>query len=198
MAKVRAPLLSIEAHGKLNETMIYQTIKGQPIAKAYAIPTYPGTPAQEAWRENFSMRSTFWRQELKNEQMSEAWNRYNQTQAGRDSGYTQAMKHMRAMLALGVQHIFCVKVALHAGIPQECWAYMLKIEDLSIPGASNPISFYLTQDMENWGTPEACVITGNGSIRRTFPTAGLGTWYVKAVYQSYPTIEMAGYASFQR
>ena len=185
MAKVRAPLLSIEAHGALDESIIYQTIKGQPIAKAYAKPTYSGSVAQEAWRDEFRMLSTFWRQRLSTAQMTEAYRNYASETNRLGSMYTEAMKLMRFSLETTTDRSMCWKVEHHAGIPSTVYFYFANVETTDPLTSSSTYHLWLTKDLDNWGTPDAAGVTPSGWAQRTYPYAGSGIWYGKVTYWNH-------------
>lgn len=60
MPKVIAPIFGLRASGTLAKTVTFTSWKGLNIAKSYAVPRNPNTPAQQAARGKFSTLSTIW------------------------------------------------------------------------------------------------------------------------------------------
>lgn len=85
MAKLKAPLMSIDARGKLADTLVFSGWKGLKVARSYAVPANPNTAAQQTQRSYMSNTVLGWR-DLESSEI-ENWNRYNQFQAKAQSGF---------------------------------------------------------------------------------------------------------------
>jgi len=60
MAKVRGPILSINARGQIGKSQVYAQWRGVPYARSYVIPSNPNTVAQQQVRGTFSWLSAAW------------------------------------------------------------------------------------------------------------------------------------------
>ena len=110
MAIVKAPLLSLGARGRLDKSLIFQEIKGQSIAKAYAVPTFPNSPAQELWRNEFQERADFWQTFLRTSQFQEAFKLSADRQSRYLSVYLAAMRSMRTSYENEPQKIYITDI----------------------------------------------------------------------------------------
>lgn len=74
MAKVRTPLLSFGASGKLARTLTFFAWKGIDVAREYVIPTNPRTSAQTTQRDLFTACVYAWRNYVTDSAVRAAWN----------------------------------------------------------------------------------------------------------------------------
>lgn len=61
MAKVRGPLLSLDARGQIGKSQVYGTWKGVQYARQYTAPSNPSTAAQVAVRSVFAALDELWK-----------------------------------------------------------------------------------------------------------------------------------------
>lgn len=61
MASLKGPLFSLEAHGQVAQTVIYETHRGRPYAKAYGKPSKPASADQLTHRARIKALATTWR-----------------------------------------------------------------------------------------------------------------------------------------
>lgn len=87
MAKVRSPMMSMEASGVLGKTLINQTRKKVKYIKGYAKPKNPQTAIQQANREFIKLAVIEWGKEGYEEIDKQAWNFYAKTKSKSMSGY---------------------------------------------------------------------------------------------------------------
>lgn len=64
MARVKAPLFSLDASGQLGEAIVYSKWKGREYVREYTIPQNPNSPAQVNVRLAWEKLVTAWQAEL--------------------------------------------------------------------------------------------------------------------------------------
>ncbi|GAH60601.1 unnamed protein product [marine sediment metagenome] len=87
MAKVKSPMLSIEASGVLGKSIINQTRKKIKYIKVYSKPKNPQTKLQQDNRNYIKLAVIEWRKEEYKEIDKQAWNFYAKTKNKNMSGY---------------------------------------------------------------------------------------------------------------
>lgn len=60
MAKVQGPLFSVDARGKIADSLVFMGWRGLKTVRSYAIPSNPNTPDQIRVRNNFTMATKLW------------------------------------------------------------------------------------------------------------------------------------------
>lgn len=86
MAKVYGPLFSIEASGRLDNSLVFKKTRfGNVVGKFPKPVTTPATALQTTIREYFQLGSTAWKNA--NSTVKEAWNSYASTLSTGASGY---------------------------------------------------------------------------------------------------------------
>jgi len=91
MAKVRTPLLSFGATGKLADTLVYFSWKGLEVVRSYVIPSNPNTPAQQTQRTLFTDMVASWRNYFVDADMRSAWDRAASAGKNPQSGFNSFM-----------------------------------------------------------------------------------------------------------
>lgn len=94
MAKVTAPLISLDARGKLADTLVFGNWKGIPTVRQYVIPSNPRTSAQIAQRDLMAAHVAFFRAQLPRAEDRDAWRLYATARALRMSGFNAAVRNM--------------------------------------------------------------------------------------------------------
>lgn len=94
MAIVKNPLFSVDAHGAIADALIYQTHKGQDVARAHFSPGQPQTPLQVTQREAVAAATLAWQLYLAPFAARDAWGRAVHTTHARMSGYHLAMRSL--------------------------------------------------------------------------------------------------------
>lgn len=94
MAKVTAPLISLDARGKLADTLVFGNWKGIPTVRQYVIPANPRTTAQVAQRDTMAAHVAFFRAQLPRAADRDAWRLYATARALRMSGFNAAVRNM--------------------------------------------------------------------------------------------------------
>jgi len=89
VAKVKSPLLSMEASGVLGKSIITQTRKKVKYIKGYAKPRNPQTEIQQANRNYIALAVIEWGKEGYKEIDKQAWNFYAKTKNKNKSGYNE-------------------------------------------------------------------------------------------------------------
>ena len=107
MAKVKAPLLSLGATGKLAKTLVFSTWKGIKTAREYVVPANPQTAAQTAQRTLFSAMVTSWRTYFVLPAMRTAWNLAAQVGSKTQSGFNAAISAMVQIASGDPNASFC-------------------------------------------------------------------------------------------
>ncbi|GAH25845.1 unnamed protein product, partial [marine sediment metagenome] len=87
MAKVKGPMLSMEASGVLGKSIINQTRKKVKYIKTYAKPKNPQTKLQQDNRNYIKLAVIEWGKEGYTELDKQAWNLYAKTKSKSMSGY---------------------------------------------------------------------------------------------------------------
>lgn len=60
MAKVTGPLFSVDARGKIGDSLVFMGWRGLKTVRSYVIPSNPQTEEQMRVRDNFSMAVSMW------------------------------------------------------------------------------------------------------------------------------------------
>lgn len=97
MAKLKAPLLSLGASGKIAGTLVFFVWKGLKVAREYVIPANPKTAAQVTQRGYFADAVLSWRTYFTDTDMRQAWNRAATAEGRAESGFNNAMRGMVQM-----------------------------------------------------------------------------------------------------
>jgi hypothetical protein len=93
MAKVKAPLLSFEASGKLADAIVYFPWKGIDAVRQYVIPANPQSSAQTTQRGYLTNAVNDWHDTSKYDAADkEAWNRYAGIAPSPRSGFNSFVK----------------------------------------------------------------------------------------------------------
>lgn len=98
MAKVKAPLLSLGASGKLAGTLVAFEWKGLKVMREYVIPTNPKTADQVAHRGIFTDAVAAWRNYITSAVERAAWNRSALVGPSPMSGFNSAMRSLVKIL----------------------------------------------------------------------------------------------------
>jgi len=122
MGKVRTPLLSFGASGKLANTLVYFSWKGLDVVREYVIPSNPKTAAQTTQRNLFSAMVASWRNYFTDSGMRADWNRSASASHTAQSGFNSAMSAM---------------IKICSGDPDASFA------SASAPAAGNTVDFTL-------------------------------------------------------
>jgi len=125
MAKVKGPLLSISARGKIAKTLVFLSWKGIDTVRKYVIPANPKSADQQTQRGYFSNAITAWHTDGYNTLDVAAWNLLALAQKAIASGYN-----------LFVKYYIAAKVATHT------WTKLTgaAISDIAATGATVTIS----------------------------------------------------------
>lgn len=100
MAKVKGPLLSIEAYGVIGKKIISQTRKKVKYIKEYAKPENPRTELQQNNRNYIKLAVAEWGKEGYTELDKQAWNLYAKIKSKNMSGYNAFIKfYLKTMVS---------------------------------------------------------------------------------------------------
>ena len=109
MAKTTAPLFGFGASGALGKAIVYGTWKGIDVARRYAIPANPNTPAQSTQRGYMTTAAAAWRNTTNDISATdkEAWNRLAGVQSTPRSGFNEfCRRYMDELVAGGTPGYF--------------------------------------------------------------------------------------------
>lgn len=98
MAKPKTPLLSFGARGAIAKSVTFSKWKGVHVAKEYATPSNPKTPAQQADRTAFSQAVQLTQQAFLDPNVKQGWNNLAGTQGNRQSGFNLAVSAVKAAI----------------------------------------------------------------------------------------------------
>lgn len=62
MAKVQGPLFSVDARGKIADSLVFMGWRGIKTVRSYAVPSNPNTPDQMRVRNNFMIATQKWKE----------------------------------------------------------------------------------------------------------------------------------------
>jgi len=135
MAKVRTPLLSIDASGQLGKSLVFLRWKGIRDVRKYVIPANPRTNLQQAQRSRFQLAVQAWHSVGMTGTDKEAWGRYSSVSGRIQSGFNAFVQ-------------WFVKTKLQNKIPLSINSinFTQSGNNLNITGASNldgPITAYV-------------------------------------------------------
>ena len=102
MAKLRAPLLSFGASGKLANTLVYFSWKGLEVVRSYVVPANPNSAAQQTQRGIFAEAVSSWHTLGLDALDVAAWNRYAATRPDPQSGFNAFVKDFVDLRVSGV------------------------------------------------------------------------------------------------
>ncbi len=100
MARVRTPLISFGASGKIARTIVFFAWKGIDVAREYVVPSNPRTPAQVTQRNLFADAVAAFRNYLTDAAIRTAWNQLASAGKQAMSGFNRAMESMLAVLKM--------------------------------------------------------------------------------------------------
>lgn len=92
MAKVKSPLMSAEARGKLADSVVHFPWKGINAVREYVIPANPRTAAQTTQRDRLTAAVAEWHAALYTAADVIAWNRYAGIIKGAMTGFNAMVK----------------------------------------------------------------------------------------------------------
>ena len=101
MAKLKAPLLSLGASGKLGGALVYFPWKGIDAVREYVIPANPRSTAQTTQRGYFEDAVDAWHANAYTDADRVAWNRFAGTLAKTMAGFNAFMRSIIAMRIAG-------------------------------------------------------------------------------------------------
>lgn len=101
MAKVKAPLFSIEARGSLAKSIVYFPWKGVDAVRSHVVPANPNTALQDAQRTHLENAVDEWHEAGYTETDKSAWNRLANLAAGAMSGFNRLVQAFIAEAVLG-------------------------------------------------------------------------------------------------
>jgi len=115
MAKLKAPLMSLGASGKLAGTLVFSTWKGLKTAREYVTPSNPQTAAQTTQRGLFTDAVSAWRNYYTDADMRTAWNRAATAEGRAESGFNNFMRACTKITASDADASFAYDFAAAAG-----------------------------------------------------------------------------------
>jgi len=169
MAKLKAPLLSLGATGKLASTLVFSTWKGLKTAREYVVPANPQSAAQTTQRTLFADMVASWRNYFTDATMRTAWNLAAQVGSKVQSGFNAAISAMTQIAASDPDASFAQSAAAVGAASQNVAWTMKNVDD----GATGDES----GDFEVWvGTaPDSLLLNGTAAISGgTITSADLG------------------------
>lgn len=104
MAKVTAPLLSLDARGQFGKTMVFIGWKGIKTVRAYVVPANPNTAAQAAQRAIMALLVVAWK--AMSTATKAAWNLWAPYETKTMSGFNAETKAGNPLLALHAETPF--------------------------------------------------------------------------------------------
>jgi len=127
MAKVKAPLLSLGASGKLGNTLVGFTWKGIKVMREYVIPANPQTADQTTQRNLFTDAVYSWRNYITNTEIRDAWNKEALVSGSPQSGFNRAMSSITQITASDPDASYASSYVEGAG--ETCAITMKNIDD---------------------------------------------------------------------
>jgi len=115
MGKVRTPLLSFGASGKLANTLVFGSWKGLDVVREYVIPSNPNTAAQVTQRSLFSDMVSAWRNYFTSSTQRTAWNLTASVSKKAQSGFNAAMSAMMQIATDDADASFVYRLDAGAG-----------------------------------------------------------------------------------
>jgi len=101
MAKVKAPLFSFEARGKLANSLVFFPWKGVDAVRSYVVPANPNTALQDAQRTKLENSVDEWHGSSYNTLDVGAWNRLANLAAASLSGFNRMVQEHILQAILG-------------------------------------------------------------------------------------------------
>lgn len=111
MARVRTPLISFGASGKIARTIVFFAWKGIDVAREYVVPSNPRTAAQVTQRNLFTDAVAAFRNYLTDAAIRTAWNQLASAGKQAMSGFNRAMESMLAVLKMDPDASYAGSVA---------------------------------------------------------------------------------------
>src|SRR3972149_639905 len=102
MAKLKAPLLSFGASGKLADTLVYFPWKGLAVVRSYVIPANPNSAGQQTQRGILTESVASWHALGLDDDDVTAWNRYAASRPTPQSGFNAFAKDFVDLRVSGV------------------------------------------------------------------------------------------------
>lgn len=111
MARVRTPLISFGASGKIARTIVFFAWKGIDVAREYVVPSNPRTAAQTTQRNLFTDCVAAFRNYLTDAGVRTAWNLLASAGKQAMSGFNRAMESMLAILKVDPASSYVISFA---------------------------------------------------------------------------------------
>lgn len=127
MAKLKAPLMSLGATGKLAGTLVFSTWKGIKTAREYVKPANPQTAAQTTQRNLFSSAVSAFRNYLTDATGRTAWDVSALASGSAQSGFNVCVKNLLARIGTDADASFANTAA--AAAAQTIDFTMLNVDD---------------------------------------------------------------------
>src|SRR3989304_5679155 len=102
MAKLKAPLLSFGASGKLADTLVYFPWKGLAVVRSYVIPANPNSAGQQTQRGILTESVASWHALGLDDDDVTAWNRHAASRPTPQSGFNAFVKDFVDLRVSGV------------------------------------------------------------------------------------------------
>lgn len=127
MAKVRTPLLSFGASGKIGNTVVFFPWKGIDVAREFVVPSNPNTADQQTQRTLFTDAVAAYRNYLTDSELRAAWNRSASVGKKAQSGFNAAMSALTQITAGDADASF--NVTMVEGAANICTFAMENMDD---------------------------------------------------------------------
>lgn len=140
MARVKAPLLSLGASGKLADAYVFSKQKNRTYVRQKVKPTNPQTAAQQGNRTHMQVAVTAWREYFSDPGFKPAWNLDAATQKGAKSGFNSFAGSVIAAQNIQADTPFADEVRPRAG--GAVWFYLIDPLDGTLGTGGGPTGIY--------------------------------------------------------
>jgi len=120
MAKVKGPLMSFDASGKLANSIVFMKWKGIPTVRAHVKPSNPQTAGQTAQRTKMSDAVVQWHNALLSATDKTAWNLFASSFTAVLSGFNAFVKKYIDLVVAGVTYVLLFSFAVTDNANQTC------------------------------------------------------------------------------
>jgi len=120
MAKIKGPLMSFDASGKLANSLVFMKWKGIPTVRAHVKPSNPKSVGQTAQRTKMSDAVLYWHDPLQTATDKSAWNLFASASAAVLSGFNQFVKTYIDLVVSGITYVLLHTFGVTDNANQTC------------------------------------------------------------------------------
>ena len=190
MAKVKAPLLSLDARGQLGKAMVFIGWKGLKTVRQHVVPANPQSAAQVAQRNKMGFAVAFWKTLSALDKA--AWDRYAPIEPKVMAGANSHAKNSIANQTAETPPPMGINFVVTPGTGDAVVTIDVKdITDDSDIDSLTDVDVFFGTEIRNLASQVNLVFSG-GVYSATVPTLTAGTEYFFQVFKTTLSLKLSG------